>query len=55
MELDINYWISLYRVFRNKTEFALADQLREMLRRMGIILTVHKTPKGDIVTYKQVV
>jgi cysteinyl-tRNA synthetase len=43
---NLNYWLSLYEYLRNKEgeNYFRADELREMLRRMGY--EIRNTPEG---------
>ena len=33
--MDLKYWIKFYQKLRKEGDFLIADELREMLRRMG--------------------
>ena len=44
---DLSYWLDLYGTLRESGKFRKADELREMLRRMGFVL---RTDKDKITT-----
>ena len=38
--LNINYWVTHYQILRQNGDFKYADELREMLRRIGYEIRV---------------
>lgn len=42
MGIKVKYWLEEYQKLRLRGDFHLADQLREMMRRMGYEIRVSK-------------
>jgi len=47
VEMNIEYWIKLYQSLRYSINFSQADELREMLRRMGYEIRI-KDKNGTV-------